>query len=299
MPTGYLHPEYAKSLSEFGTPIHLPASEGWVLKRAIEGTSEHDAMGCYPLFCCTNWSGLRQDVEALRNDLVSVVLVTDPLGDYSPELLANSFDRVEAFKDHFVVRTGRPLRQFVSTSHSHHAMRALRDVEVELCAEPLEFTDDWERLFSVLTTRHSIKGERRFSRAAFEKQVAIPGMVMFRAVVDQRTVGLDLWYVQGDCAQGHLAAFDSVGYELRASYATKWRVIEYFSDRVTWINLGAGLTRDGQDGLSRFKRGWATGTMRAWLCGRVLQPEKYASLARTRGALGEGYFPAYRWGEFA
>jgi hypothetical protein len=298
MSTGYLHPEYAKSLSEFGTPIHLSASDGWLLKRAIGETAEYDAMGCYPLFCCAKWSGLQQDVEALRNDLVSVVLVTDPLGDYRPELLESCFDRVEAFKDHFVIETGHPLRQFVNRHHRRHAMRALRNVEVELCPDPLQFVDDLERLFAVLATRHSIKGLRRFSRAAFEKQVTVPGMVMFRAVADQRTVGLDLWYVQGHCAQNHLAAFDSVGYELLASYATKWRVIEYLNDRVKWINLGAGVARDSQDGLSRFKRGWATGTMRAWLCGRVLQPEKYASLARARGVTGQSYFPAYRTGEF-
>src|SRR5262249_43645619 len=125
---------------------------------------------------------------------------------------------------------------------------------------------------------------------------AVPGMVMFRAVAKGRTVGLELWYVQGNCVQGHLAAFDSLGYTLRASYPTKWRAIEYFNDPVQWVNLGGGTHRHG--GLSRCKRGWSTGTTTAWLCGRVLGPARYAELSHAAGG-GADYFPAYRRGEFS
>jgi hypothetical protein len=294
---GYLHPAYAESFAEFGTPLPLPASEGWLIRRAIPGTASFDAMGCYPLFCCGHWKHLPQDLDALEGSLVSVVLVTDPFGEYTSELLERAFGSVKPFKDHYVIETGRPPAAFVSASHRANAMRALRKVEVELCPDPLQFIDDWERLFRVLAERHSISGYRRFSRSAFEKQLAVPGMVMFRAVAEGRTVGLDLWYLQGDCAQGHLAAFDATGYALRASYATKWRMIEHFGDKVRWINLGAGIAADSTDGLSQFKRGWSTGTKRAWLCGRILQPAQYAELARSHGEPGRSFFPAYRSAE--
>jgi len=122
---------------------------------------------------------------------------------------------------------------------------------------------------------------------------------MFRAVAAGRIVGLDLWYVQDDCAQGHLAAFDPLGYELRASYATKWRLIEYFSDKVRWINLGGIAAQDASDGLRHFKRGWATTTKTAWLCGRILQPIAYERLVAARHGRSDTpqYFPAYRSGE--
>jgi hypothetical protein len=297
---GYLHRDYAESLAEFGTPTHLPLSDGWILERHIPGADARDAMGCYPLFCCRTWSGLARDVDALRNDLVSLVVVADPLGDHSPVLLARAFDYVTPYKEHYVIETGRPPADFVNKSHRARALRALRDVTVDVCPEPLALLDDWERLHGVLVARHAITGLRRFSRRSFEKQLATPGMVMFRAVVGAQVVGLDLWYMQGDCAQGHLAAFDELGYELSASYATKWRMIEHFSDKVRWINLGGTTARERNGGLDHFKRGWSTGTRTAWLCGRVLQPAAYDALVRAHHgpAVGSGYFPAYRQGEF-
>jgi hypothetical protein len=278
--------------------MRLSVSGGWILQRPIPGTTSCDAMGCYPLFCCTDWNGLRQDLDSLGS-LVSVVLVADPLGAHSPALLRATFDHVKPFKDHFVVETGRPLTDFVSTSHRAHAMRALTRVTVDVCPDPVASIDDWDRLYGALVARHAIGGARRFSRSALLRQLAIPGLVMFRATAGGRTVGLDLWYRQGDCAQGHLAAFDEAGYELRASYATKWRAIEYFGDKVRWINLGGGNSTDGRDGLSDFKRGWSTGTKTAWLCGRVLQPAIYDQMARNCGGVLDAYFPAYRSGELA
>ena len=295
--TGYLHPDYALSFSEFATPRKLPLSEGWLLRRAVGADGSFDAMGCYPLFCCTNWQALATDIEAERNNLVSIVLVADPFGDHTKEQLQSCFDVVSPFKEHFVIETGQPLERFVNKSHRRHAARALRDVEVEVCTEPLEFLDDWNSLYETLAVRHSITGLRRFSRRAFAKQLAIPGTVLFRAIAEQRTVGLDWWYVQGNCAQGHLAAFSPRGYELRASYATKWRMIEYFTDKVKWINLGAAATGDSSRGLSDFKRGWSTGTKPAWLCGSILQPSTYADLVKASGADRQQYFPAYRAGE--
>ena len=113
MLTGYLHPDYASSWSEFGAPLHLSACGGWLLRRPIGDTTSHDAMGCYPLFCCSNWSALPQDLNAQRGDLVSIVMVADPLGDHTPELLETCFDYVRPFKDHFVVETGPPPTAFV------------------------------------------------------------------------------------------------------------------------------------------------------------------------------------------
>ncbi len=304
MAPGYLSRGYAFSFAGLGSPVSLPAAEGWLLRRPIPNTPLHDAMGLYPLFCCRHWDKLGGDLDPLGNDLVSLVLVTDPLAEVSPAFLRTCFDQVRPYKDHFVVEGGRPPEDFVTKSHRLHATRALRKVNVEICSQPQNYLDDWMRLYSILANRHAITGIRRFSRQAFEQQISVPGTIMFRASVGDRTVGLDLWYVQEDVAQGHVAAFDEVGYELRASYATKWRMLEHFSDRVRWINLGAGTSMDADDGLSHFKRGFSTGTRTAWICGRVFQPAHYTALASQHAptptaADADGrYFPAYREGEF-
>ena len=75
---GYLSPLYAESLAEFGTPLHLPRSGGWLLVRPIPESTEHDAVGCYPLFNCRNWPALDSDLEGLAAQAVAVSLVVDP-----------------------------------------------------------------------------------------------------------------------------------------------------------------------------------------------------------------------------
>jgi hypothetical protein len=63
----YAHRDYAFSLSEFGTPRLLPRSEGWLLEREIAGASASDLVGPYPLFSCSDWSGLQRDLEELED----------------------------------------------------------------------------------------------------------------------------------------------------------------------------------------------------------------------------------------
>ena len=65
------------------------------------------------------------------------------------------------------------------------------------------------------------------------------------------------------------------------------------------LGAGAGLTADAEDGLSRFKRGWATGVRPVHFCGRVLDPVEYERLAARSRERAGGYFPAYRHGEFS
>jgi hypothetical protein len=299
--TGYLHPMYAASLQEFGTPLELPASGGWLLVRPIPDSDLFDAIGCYPLFCCHHWERLHEDLETCRENLVSVALVVDPFGDYNEPLLRASFDRVRPFKTHFVVDLEKPIESYTSATHRKHARRARRELAIELCANPLTYLDTWVELYSSLAQRRGITGIRAFSRSAFERQLAVPGMVMFRAVRGTETAGLSLWCVQGDVAQGHLAATSALGYELHAAYALKLTIIEYFKGKVRWLNLGggAGLDNTANDGLTAFKRGWSSETRTAWFCGRIFQPERYREILLQRGLADGGYFPAYRIGEFS
>lgn len=303
VPSGYLHPAYAEALSEFGDPRLLPSSGGMVLQRHIPNFSTLDGMGCYPIFCCRNWSELHDDLEKLGDDLVSLVLVTDPFGDYDTTYLQSCFpDLVRSFKQHFVVDLTRPLDEFVDAHHRRNARRALGEMQIEKCDVSEEVLADWLRLYSNLIARHKITGISTFSRESFLKQLRVPGLTIFRAVKDSETLGMIWWYEHDNRAYYHLAAYSTAGYDLRASFALFRYSIEYFAKQETrWLNLGAGpgSTADATSGLARFKQGWSTGTRTAYFCGRVFDPEKYQELVRIKNPGPTSYFPAYRVGEFS
>lgn len=299
--TGYLHRSYAESFSAFSTPRELGASGGWVLERSIPDSSLRDAMGCYPIFACRDWRRLEQDLTQLADDVVSLSLVTDPFGNFDETDLDRSFDLVRPFKQHFVTDlSGRP-EDSLPRRHRRNIASARDQVQLEICAEPSEYLDEWCDLYAQLVKRHGITGMRAFSRDAFARQLDVPGLVLLRASAKGRAIGLHLWYLQGDVAYGHLGATSALGYELMASYALYAYAIEQFRSRVRWLHLGAaaGLGEgEAERGLRLFKEGWSTGTRPAYLCGRIFQAEAYSELVRQRGGANGAYFPAYRAGEF-
>lgn len=300
---GYSHPGYAASLAEFGTPRLLPGSGGWLIERPIAGVPYRDAMGCYPLFACEDWSELQADLDRLGNDVVSVAIVADPFGDHDPAQLRKCFpDLVTPFKEHMVTDLSRPPESFVDSQHRRKALKALERLDVEHCADATLFVDEWNKLYANLIDRHGIRGLTAFSATSFRAQLHVPGISVFRAIHDNETVGMTLWYIDRGVAYYHLGAYSDAGYELAASFALFWHVVHYFSNHgLQWLNLGAGagLAGDSQtDGLSRFKRGWATDTRSAYFCGRILDHSKYAEAVRTSQTGDTDYFPAYRKGEF-
>jgi len=301
--SGYLHPAYAHALSEYGQPVCLPQCGGWVLERRIPGCDAMDAMGCYPLFMCQDWSSLHLDLETIDRHWVSLVLVADPFGDYSADYLKACFpDVMTPFKQHYVIDLRQSPHDFVIDHHKRNARKALQKVTVEVSPDPLALLDEWVSSYDVLIRRHQIRGITAFSRQSFARQMQVPGLVVFRASAEDATVGMLLWYIVGNVGYYHLGAYNEMGYDLRASFALFWHAITYFAEiGVKWLNLGAGAGIHGatDDGLSRFKRGWSNGTRLAYLCGRVLDREKYQEIVSCRGGPSQvSYFPLYRYGEF-
>jgi hypothetical protein len=260
-----------------------------------------DAMGCYPLFCCGDWRRLGDDLHELQNKIVSLVLVSDPFGNYTPELLKSVFDVVRPYKEHFVADLSLPLEQFTSARHRKSGRKTLQKISVEVCPDPLAYLDEWVWLYGQLIERHRIRGMRCFSRDAFAKQLAVPGLVMFRATEGKEPLSLDLWYVQGDVAQAHLVGTSPRGYELQVSYGLKLFILQHFTGKVRWVNLGAvpGVSTDANNGLASFKRGWSSETRTAYLCGKILNPSAYHELVRATRSENVEFFPAYRAGEFS
>lgn len=301
--TGYLHPLYCESLSEFGTPRLLPESGGWILERQIPNSTQQDAMGCYPLFACHDWSRLAGDLQNIGDSLVALSLVTDPFGDYDPAHLKQCFpDLVIPFKEHFVVDLTRAPETFVNAHHQRNLRKALREIRVEESANPIDSLEEWATLYATLVERHNIKGLTTFSKESFAKQLRVPGVVLLRAMKNDVTVGMLVWYEQENRAYYHLGAYSLLGYELGASFALFEYAIRYFAGRgLAWLNLGsgAGVGQSGEQGLSRFKQGWSTGVRDTYFCGRIFNPGKYRDICETGGVQPTPYFPAYRVGEFS
>ncbi len=301
--SGYQHPAYAAAFAGLGRPVELPAAGGWVLERPVPGSPYRDAMGCYPLFACRDWSALRQDFAALGTRLVSLALVTDPFGEFDVEELQECFpDVCRPYKEHFVVDLSRPLESVLSSHHARNVRKAAARVEVEACAEPARWLETWRGLYDNLVRRHGIRGIATFPGDSFARQFEVPGLLVFRAVQGGETVGMLLWYRQGDVAYYHLGAYSDAGYELRSSFALFWSALGHLAaGGVRWacLGAGAGAHNDGSDGLTRFKQGWATGTRTTYFCGRVFDEKAFAEVVRAKGSAPTAYFPPYRQGEFS
>ena len=299
--TGYQHSDYAAAFREFATPKQLRGCDGWILVRSTPILPYRDAIGCYPLFACKNWSGLRNDLSALRDELVCLSLVADPFGPISHTDLTAAFDNVIHYKNHLVtdLRT-LPARPTDGTTR-RNLSKALKHCELEVCEHPIEYLEDWLTLYHGLVQRHGISGIRAFSRKSFETMLRVPGLVMLRASNQGQTIGLHTWMISGDRAYGHLGATNDLGYRYMAAYALYWYAIEVMKRHVEWLDLGAAPdTPDGTSGLTRFKQRWATGTRPTYLCSRIFDQEKYRELtASSLARCSTDFFPAYRVGGFA
>jgi hypothetical protein len=295
---GYQSSDYASALSEFGSVVHLPLCDGWLLEREIAGNDLVDAAGCYPLFSCRNWQGLGADVAALTERYVAVAMVVDPFSGLDGGALKNWFPDVCCpFKEHAVVDLERDWRHSISAHHRRNIRAAARSVAVEQSDTPYEWLPSWCDLYSHLIVRHEIDGIARFSRESFERQFRVPGLTAFRAMVGSETVAMLLWYISDAVAYYHLGACKPLGYEHKAMFALFDVALGHFSaSGLRWAALGAGAgwQQTSTDGLTRFKQGWANDARTAWFCGRILNADSYRRLTQVGRETTSPFFPAYR-----
>jgi hypothetical protein len=299
---GYQSEEYTKSFQEWGKPIKLDSSQGWIIQRKVPEKSLYDVMGCYPFMVCSDWEKIEEDLSRLENSLVSLTLVTDPAGIYHQELLRSVFpDLCQVFKEHFVVDLQTGWKQEISNNHKRNAKKAAKNVEIEHIDDPHKYLDTWCCLYDKLIERHNINGMTAFSRTAFDLQLKAPGIGAHRAVYKGQTVGMVLWYLHEQHVYYHLGAYSDTGYEEKASFAIFMQAMQEFAaqgKKRVYLGAGAGLNLQADDGLTRFKRGWANSTRTVYLCGRILDRPNYAALVQEFGLQQNSYFPAYRSPEF-
>jgi len=270
--------------------VDVPEWDTAMLLRPLAGGAR-DAAGPYPRAPIPKDADLRAGVERLRSlALVSAVLVPDPLFAPDGETLAAAFSVCRPFKTHFVVdRTARGYAP--SKHHRYEIRRALGRCAIER-VQLSSFLGDWTRLYAGLADRHAIKGPAAFSDGYFAMMAQDPTYETFAARVDGALVAMAIWFEHEGVAVNHLGASDAAGYAAGASYALYDAAIEHYA-QCHHLDLGgaAGFAEAGDDGLARFKRGFANAEATAFLCGAVLDQAAYTRLA---GRIQTGFFPAYR-----
>ncbi len=293
---GYRSAAYASSLQHIGQPLRQPQGGGYFLERVIPQTSYRDLVGPYPLFSCNNWPGLSRDLGSLEFSHVTATAVIDPMAGCSLRTLKELFPHhLIEFKHHHVIDLRLPAHSGTHSDHRRKASKALRSVEVELCPHPRVHADTWVKLYDSLIQRHDIRGVARFSEDSFAAQLCLTDLNAWCARHNGEVVSMLLFIKQEDVVYYHLGAHSKVGYELQSSFALFHEAIaHYASQGLQWMNLGAGAgtTVFENDGLSRFKRGWATDTRVAYLAGRVLNKDHFRNLVASSQTTS--FFPPYR-----
>ena len=155
------------------------------------------------------------------------------------------------------------------------------------------FNTVWNDLYATLVARHNIRGISAFSGFAFAQQLSIQGCLHFEPFMRTQRLACCCGMFKRKVRYYHWGAYDSQGYELRASFALFWFALEYFAAAgLRWLDLGAGagVGSHGTDGLTQFKRGWATAVRPAYFLWPNFRPPKVFRNHRGKGALWNRLF---------
>ena len=288
---GYRSAAYAASLTALGRALPLGDTGAFVIEREIAGSAAVDLMGPYPLLSCAHWGALGDALAGLGADAVSLTLVTDPFCPLSAGQLTAIFPLCRPLHDHYLIDLNAP-----PVLSPHHQRKLRRAGAVELRSGPAQTSDldDWARLYEVLIARKSIEDLRKFDRESFRHQLSVPGAHLVSAWEQGEMLGADLYYQDRGHVFAHLSAYSDKGYAQSVSYPMMGHAIEYFRGKSDFIDLGG--VPAGASGLLEFKAGWTGVTRPSYLCGKVLNPVRYAELCK--GLAETAYFPAYRQSDF-
>lgn len=289
---------YAQTLMHVGSPRWMHRAGGSLLSRAIAGRPYHDLVGPYPWAEFDDWSGLDADfreISAADDPPLSVVTVISPTTSASETDLQRAFpDHLTSFKQHHLLDLTADFELSYGSSHRRKMRRARERVSVEVLVDATEISAEWVLLYGQLVDRHQITGPASFPEDALRGQLALPGSIACVARLGTEIVGVITFFVGDAVASYHLGAFSPAGYEHEVAFALFPSVFDHLAaSGISLVNLGGGAGNSVQsdDGLVRFKRGWATHARPSLLGGRVLDRVAYASLT---DGLDRGFFPAYR-----
>jgi hypothetical protein len=287
---GYASAAYLQALGQ--TPLPFGATGGHLVQRAIGDTGLTDLAGAYPLFTCPDWSALAQAVADLPQGPVSLTLVADPFASETANLDA-IFPICRKLHDHWIIDLTQPL---TPSKHHRHKLRHARPTRIEGAPADPALGPAWAGLYAHLIAKKSIRDARAFSASSLAAQLAVPGAHLVTAWEGESLLGADLYYLDRGRAFAHLSAYAPEGYDRSVSFPMLAAAVDYFRPLAVAIDLGGAPSGPAGQGMAQFKAGWTRLTRPSHLCGKVLDPAAYARLASSADL--EGYFPAYRVGEF-
>lgn len=288
----YADPGYAASVAGGAEVVRVAAWDVPVFLRAIPGTDRVDAAGCAPLTPLSPDADLRAGLDELRRrGAVSVVLVADPLGGPASETLAAVFDVCRPFKTHYVVERGAAPPEFARRHRREiDKARAVYAVRIfDLAAHRTAAL----RLYLAQLARHGVGRTEAAAGPEIDALAALPGTRTIGAFRGGTLEGFVVFVSGAGVAYSHIAGTSDAARADGAHHACYAAGIESLLPEAT-VDLGGvpGLHDDPNHGLALFKRGFATTTRMAWLCGAILDRDAYAALG---GAARAGdFFPVYR-----
>jgi len=286
--------QYAKSLSHWGRPFHVPEWDTNVLIREISPGFE-DASGTYPIAILDKNADIARGLERLRKHrLISVVLVLDDFHRPSLKTLHQYFTVIKQFKTHYIHDNNKE-KIIYNRHHRYELRQALKSVDVA----PLDLQnniENWSALYSNLIVHKELTGLHAFPLKHHIALGKLEGITAIGAWQKDELISCHVWVSDGDYVHSHLAASSAQGYANRAAYAINDASIAYFSNAKI-INFGGGIMQTNKtlDNLAQFKRGFSNNIALSYVCGAVLDEERYADLLLKNATIQQtDFFPAYR-----
>jgi hypothetical protein len=285
--------EYARTLEHVGEPHFVPDWGTYVIARPVEAF-HRDVAGPYPLAMLKPDADVRGGIEQLREEgFISAVLVCDHLSGPAMRVLTNAFARAEPFKQHYVV--DRSIQPWLPSNHHQDEIRRAtrRGIVVEWTALS-DVLDDWVSLYAELKSRRGVSGTADFSRSSFERLAQCSGLRTAVAYLNGDVVGSHLWFSHEGRMWSHLASTNELGRRNGAAYALYDFSIRESGASLVSLGGAAGTVESEDDGLARFKRGFANSSILTNLYGAILDANRYDELCDERRAGESTFFPSYR-----
>jgi hypothetical protein len=284
---------YARSLLRDGRTVSVPEWGCSVLVRPVADGLE-DAAGVYPLAILAKDADILGGLVRLgRLGLVSIVAVVDDFHRPPLERLSREFDFVRPFKQHFLHRPDLTQPAY-NKHHRYEVRRAERALEVGVM-DLGRHLDDWIELYATLMARHELSEMHKLPPAHHPALATLDGVTAIGAWLGKELVACHIWVHDRGHVHSHLGASSESGYACSAAYVVYDASIRHFRD-AELINLGgaAGYVDHPDNGLTRFKRGFSNAAARSYICGKILDPDRYSALVERTAPHQTEFFPAYR-----
>jgi len=289
----YATPTYAAALSYWGAPLFVPDWNCSVIVRDIMPGFK-DASGVYPLAILPKEADLNGGLHFLQQKgLVSVVLVLDE--DHRPPLeqLKRHFSATRIFKTHYLYRPSMGPLSFDSATR-YKLRQTLKSIRIEAFNLRL-YLNEWFALYDGLVKKRGLSDVHAFPLSYFKALANLDGVTALGAWKEDSLVSCHLWIGHDRYQHSHLAATNAEGYKNRAAFALNEMALHYFSDSdVLNFGGGSGYANDETNSLACFKRDFSNDTSMSYICGAILDQERYSELIKENGQGDTNFFPAYR-----